>query len=97
MPNWSQISGVVERILTAAIMFAVGKGWIAGSDAANIVALLLGIMSALYAYYVNRATNLAKQAAAIPGTTVITSPAIAAATPAQDNIVSTAEVKAVPK
>lgn len=77
MPNWSQLSGVIERIVTAGLMFAVGKGWIAEADITNTVGLIVGIMAALYAYYVNRPTNLIKQAASVKDTTVVTNPDIA--------------------
>ena len=97
LPNWSQISGVIERVITAAVMYAVGKGWVTSADAANLVALVIGVLAAFYAYFVNRNTNLAKQAASIPGTTVVTTPDIAAATPQLDNVVSKAEVKVVAK
>ena len=87
MPNWSQLSGVIERIVTAGLMFAVGKGWIAEADITNTVGLIVGIMAALYAYYVNRPTNLIKQAASVKDTTVVTNPDIAHNT-TQPNIVS---------
>lgn len=41
-------------------------------------------------------TAKAKDVAAVPGTTIVTSPAIAASTPAQANIVSNTDVKVVP-
>jgi hypothetical protein len=97
VPNWSQLSGVVERLITAALMYAVGRGWILSSDVAPLVALGLAAVSAGYAVVVNRNTNLAKQAGSIPNTTVVTTPEIAAATPQQPNIVSNADVKVVTK
>lgn len=87
MPNWSQVSGVIERVVMAGVMFGVGKGWITGDDAANLTALIVGIMAALYAYYVNRPKNLIKQAASVKDTTVVTNPDIAYST-TQPNIVS---------
>ena len=36
MPNWSQVSGVIERVVMAGVMFGVGKGWIASDDAVNM-------------------------------------------------------------
>lgn len=96
MPNWSQLSGVVERLVTAAVMFAVGKGWITTADTANIIALVLGLASVLYAFFVNRNTNLVKQAASVPGTQVVTSDAIADAIPAS-NVKSDSTNKVVSK
>lgn len=97
MPNWSQLSGVVERLITAALMYAVGRGWLLSSDVAPLAALGLAAISAGYAIVVNRNTNLAKQAASIPDTKVVTTPEIAAATPNQTNIVSSSDMKVVAK
>lgn len=98
MPNWSQLSGVVERIITAGVMFAVGKGWIASADATNVVALLLGLGSVFYAFFVNRNSNLLKQAASVTvdgqATTVVAPDALAKSLP-QENIVPATEVKVV--
>ena len=94
MPNWSQISGVIERVITAAVMFAVGKGYITSGDATNVIALIVGILSAFYAFFVNRNINLAKQAASIPNTIVVTESNVATKT-TQSNIVSNASFKVV--
>ena len=96
MPNWSQISGVVERVVWVVITWLVAKGYITQSDAANLVTLVVGIAAAIYAYYVNRNVNLAKQAASIPGTTVITDAAIADNT-VNPSIMSNVQVKATMK
>lgn len=87
MPNWSQVSGVIERVVMAGVMFGVGKGWITGADAANLTAMIVGIMAAIYAYWVNRPKNLIKQAASVDKTVIVTTPEIAYNTP-QSNIVS---------
>lgn len=82
MPNWSQISGVVERLVTAAVMFAAGKGWLSSGDTANVIGLVMGLGAVFYAFFVNRNTNLIKQAASVPGTEVVTNDVIAEAIPA---------------
>lgn len=87
MPNWSQISGGLDRILLVGLTWLASKGYITSADVANYAALIVGIAGALYAFYVNRNTNLAKQAASIPGTTVLTTPEIANNT-VQPNVVS---------
>lgn len=97
MPNWSQLTGVADRVILILLTYAAAKGWIASTDVAGLATLILAILGAVYAFYVNRNTNLAKQAAAIPNTTVITTPEIAKATPDQSNIVSNADLKVVPK
>lgn len=100
MPNWSQISGVADRLVTAGVMFAVGKGWVTSSDAANITALILAIGAAVYAFFVNRNANLLKQAANVivdgQQTTVVAPDALAKSLP-QANIVSADDNKVVVK
>lgn len=97
MPNWSQLSGIVDRLVLMGLSYAVAKGWITSADVAPLAELGVALVGAGYALFVNRQANLAKQAASIPNTTVITTKEIAAATPKQDNIVSSADVKVVPK
>lgn len=92
-PNWSQVSGVADRLVLVVLTFVASKGWITPADVTNLATLAIGILGAIYAYYVNRNTNLAKQASNIPGTIVVTNDKIAAATPNQENIVSSADVK----
>lgn len=96
-PTWSQISGIVERLITIALAtafsYAVLKGWISKEDAvkwgADLAPLILAAASAWYGYRINRPKAIAQAAAALPDTTVVTSPAIARSTP-ERNIVSAA-------
>lgn len=97
LPNTPQVTGAADRIVIAALMYGVGKGWIGADDVANIAAFIITVGGAGYSFYVNRNTNLAKQAAAIPNTVVVTTPEIANATPHQDNIVSISDVAVVQK
>jgi hypothetical protein len=97
MPNWSQLSGAADRIVLIFLTFAVSKGWILPADVATLATALVAVAGAAYSVYVNRNTNLAKQAASIPNTTVVTTPDIACNTPGQANIVSNDEKKVVSK
>lgn len=95
MLNWSQISGGVDRVVLVALTWAASKGYITNADVANLATLIVAVLGAGYAFYVNRQTNLVKQAASIPGTTVVTTSAIASATPAFNNVVSNEDKKVV--
>lgn len=97
MPNWSQVSGIADRFVLMGLTWAVGKGWITSDQIGNYAALVLGILGACYAFYVNRNTNLVKQAASVSGTAVVTTAAIAAATPSLSNVVSNEDMKVVTK
>jgi LysM repeat protein len=96
MPNWTQISGVLDRVLLVGLTWLASKGYITTADVANYAALILGIAGAGYAFWINRQTNLVNRASSVPGTTVVTTPAIAAALP-QTNVVSNEDKKVVTK
>lgn len=96
-PNGSQISGAADRVVIAGLVYLASKGYITSADVANLATMIVTILGAVYAYYINRNTNLAKQAASIPGTTIITTPEIAAATPDLSNVVSNTDTKVVSK
>ncbi len=96
MPNWSQLSGAVDRVLLITLSYFVGKGYISQGDATTLVGGLVAILGVAYSLYVNRNTNLTKQAASVPGTTIITDASIASNT-TQPNIVSNTTNKVTPK
>lgn len=96
MPNWTQISGVLDRVILVGLTWLASKGYITSSDVANYATLILGIAGAVYAFWINRQTNLVNRASSVPGTTVVTTPAIAAALP-QTNVVSNVDKKVVTK
>lgn len=96
MPNWTQISGGVDRIVLVGLTWLASKGYITSADVANYATLILGIAGAAYAFWINRNTNLVNRASSVPNTTVVTSPDIATALP-QGNVVSTDDKKVVSK
>jgi uncharacterized membrane protein len=61
------------------------------------LATLIGVFSALMAAWSSSQKSVAQATAAIPGTTVVTTPALADSTPEQSNIMSSAKVAIVPK
>jgi hypothetical protein len=104
LPTWDQISGITERLITVALAsvfsFAVLKGWISKDDAvsygAELAPIILAFAAAGYAAWRNRPKSLVQRAAAVPGTTVVTSPALANSTP-EMNVVSSATSIVEPK
>lgn len=100
MPNWSQVSGLIERILWIALSWALGKGYITSADATNLATMLLAVIAAIYAYVVNRNSNLLKQAASVTvggEKTQIVAPEPLAKSISQPNIVSSDDKKVVAK
>lgn len=95
--TWDQISGPADRVILMALTWAVSKGYITTADVAPFAGALLAFAGAAYGWWVNRPKAIVQSAAALPGTTVITTPDLAAATPKQDNIVSNTEQKVTPK
>lgn len=63
--NWEQIKGIVERILTLALMYAVGKGWIPAGIVADLTAGLLLLFGVVWGWKVNTAPALADAAKAV--------------------------------
>ena len=94
--TWDQISGPLDRIVLVALTFLVTKGYISTQDVAGYATLILGIAGAVYGWYVNRPKAIVQSAAALPGTTVVTTPTLAASTP-ETNIKSNATTQVVTK
>lgn len=95
--QWTQISGILDRVVIALLTWLAAKGYIASGEIANYAALILGIAAAVWGWYVNRPKAIAQAAAELPGTVLVTTPALAAATPDQSNIVSNSSNKVVPR
>lgn len=93
MPNWSQISGAVDRVIIVILTWAVSKGYILADDVPNYAALAVAIIGAFWSFWANRQVNLAKRATRdIPDSTLIAPQAIADAAPSA-NVVSSADAK----
>lgn len=91
------LTGIIDRVTLVALTWAVSKGFITNADIANIAPLVPVILAALIGWYQNREVALAQQATTIPGTKVITSSDVAAATPNNMAIVSNEDNKVVNK
>lgn len=97
LPNSPQVAGALDRMLIVALTWAVSKGYIPLDMIGDYSMLIIAAGAVIWALITSRSTNLALQASNIPGTTVITTAAIAKATPDSPNILSNTEVKAVDK
>lgn len=97
LPGSSQISGALDRLLWMMLTWAATKGYITSADILPYALLIIGVCGVAWSIITNRRTKLALRAAALPDTTLITTPAIAAATPQAENILSNAKVEAVQK
>lgn len=58
--NMEQVKGVVERLATIGITYAVGRGWIPADQATPLVVLVVAVASAGWGYYVNTHGSLAQ-------------------------------------
>ena len=92
-PSGDQTTGIVERVLygvaLALAMKFVAWGWLDPDMAPYVAGGLVTAIGGAWAWWVNRPKAMLQSAAAVPGTTVVTTPALAAATP-ESNIVSSA-------
>lgn len=95
--NLPQFSGAIDRIVLVLLTYLASKGYITTSDIGNYAALAIGIFGAVYSFYINRNTNIVSRAGEVTGTSIVTTPAIAAATPTQSNISSNTEAKVILK
>ena len=61
--NAEQLKGVLERLATIGVTYAVGKGWIPADQATPLVLGLVSIASVAWAMYINThgALNTAAQ------------------------------------
>ncbi len=92
-----QIKGMLDRAIavlaTMLLNWMVTKGWLGQSDAATLLPALVLLPALAWGYWNNRDKALVQSAANVPGTVIVTQPALAAATPDQNNIVSNTNVE----
>ena len=88
-PTTDQVKGIIERLVQALLIWLVAKGHIGQEDALEYGPIVIAICAALYAWWVNRPKAIIQSAAALPETTVITTPEMARSTP-ETNIISNA-------
>jgi hypothetical protein len=87
MPTWDQIKGVAERLILLGLAWLAAGGYIGQGDVLTYGPAILMLVGSLYAWFVNRPKAIVQSAAALPGTTVVTTPDLAKSTP-EANIVS---------
>lgn len=98
-PTFDQIRAPLERVLLVGLGYAAARGWIAEAWVEHLLALSLAVAAAGYGVYTAQPTVIAERAAAaLPeGTKIITTEEIADATPGSPNVISSTDVKVVPK
>lgn len=92
-PTWDQVKGIAERLILIGLAGATGAGWIGKDDALTYGPALLMLVGAIYAWWVNRPKAIVQSAAALPGTTVVTTPDLAKSTP-ESNIITEEQITA---
>lgn len=94
-----QMRGMLDRAATVlATMFLhwlVSKGVLGESDAAQLLPAVVLLPAIAWGWWNNRDKALLQSAASVPGTVVVTTPALATATPNDRNIVSSDLPKSV--
>lgn len=56
--NWEQVKGIVERLVTIAITYAVGKGWLPADQATPLIMGAVAVASVGWGFYVNTHKSL---------------------------------------
>lgn len=83
--NWIQVQGIIERILTIGLTYAVAKGWVGQDMVANIIQAVIAVGAVGWALWKGTATNQVAATISLPEVKKIeTTPAIAAAIPSAD-------------
>lgn len=92
-----QLKGMLDRaaavLVTMALGWMVKRGWLGESDAATLAPAIVLLPAIAWGWWNNRDKALVQSAANVPGTVVVTSAALAASTPDQNNIVSSTQVE----
>lgn len=94
--KWDQIASILRHILTFGGGFVVAKGWISAEALPGVVGALVTIAGVIWGVVNKSDTSVIASAAAIPGTVVVTTPALAASVPAENAVSSTTNT-VVPK
>lgn len=94
--NWEQVSSILRHILTFGGGFIVAKGWISADALPGIVGAIITIGGAIWGVMKGTPTAIVASAAALPNTTVVTTPEIANAI-SNNDAKSNDEVKVVPR
>lgn len=86
--SWEQISSILRHILTFGGGFAVAKGWVSEQTMIALVGALITIGGAVWGIFNKTESSMVASAAAIPGTVVVTTPALAASVTNPDAVSS---------
>ena len=102
-----QVKGMIDRTIlvlaTWILSKSVSAGWLSQADSAQLLPALIILPALAWGWWNNRDKALLQSAGNVidPKTNkpaiIVTSPEMAAATPGQNNIVSSADVKVVTK
>ncbi len=94
MMQKDQVSGTIDRALAVLATIFLGwfvkKGYIGESDAATLLPFVVLLPAIFWGWWGNRDKALLQSAANVPGTVILTTPAMADATPAEPNILPSA-------
>ena len=85
--TWDQIRGPIERLVYVGLGWLVAKGFITSAEVGNYATLILAVGAAGYGWWQNWPKAIVQSAASLPGTIVVTTPALASST-TELNIVS---------
>lgn len=98
-PSKDQATGVAERIIyglaMGVLMKLVAAGYLDADMAPYVAGGIVTLVGGVWAWWINRPKALLQSAASVPGTTVVTTPDLAKATPNEANIVSNTNNKVV--
>lgn len=92
--SWEQISSILRHVLTFGGGFIIAKGWISAEAMPGVIGAIITVGGVLWGMFNKTQSSIVASAAALPGTVVVTTPALAASTTSPDALSST-EVRVV--
>jgi hypothetical protein len=70
LPSYEQIAGVGRAVVPAVVAYAVAKGYVSESAAADVIAAVLAVGAAVWSVTKNSKASRVASVAAMPGTIV---------------------------
>jgi len=77
--NWENIASILRHVLTFGGGIVVAKGWLSDGTVQSIIGAIIAVGGAVWGQFNKSSNSLVSMAAGVPGTVIVTTPAIAAA------------------
>lgn len=94
--SWEKIASILRHILTFGGGFIVAKGWVSEATVQSAIGVIITLGGIVWGQFNKTEASLVSMAADVPGTIIVTTPALAAGSQKGD-VKSSADTKIVNK